>query len=340
MYCTLLEQNINSTLQQFFAKYGILIMNASNFSTPLPVKDMAVNYGYVGIGAATILTNLLIFIVFAKNRSLFKKSSFLVGLAIGDFVNRIGLMGIGAIRVYDYVNSFEIFATFHPFVCMLGYPSIIVIGNQISGVMFLFIGLERFLAVLYFDWYYNNWSNKLGWLFTGCAYALCFISICMAFVASYLQPHIPLVNRHCGPGPAVGTVYIIYHYFLPVTSGSIAVWATIMATISFWIRRHRVTPEASITEQMKNHLKKQWNTTVTMCLLSILDLMVNVIPNFLLILTSGFRLIPNMPSFAGWAIQIIGVRGCLNFFIYLLVNHEFRAASRKTIEMGTSVHTS
>lgn len=303
-----------------------------NNSTTSSLSDIIVSStSQIIIGAVAILTNGTILCVLLSNVAFMKKSSFVTGMAIGDLLVGLAVSISGAfkiIRIFDGTSSLMV----HPSYCMEIFviPSYLM-GNQISSVMFLLCGVERFLAVKYYDWYYMKWSNKIAWYLTGCAYVYCTVSLTSAVSLSLsydAKYRIPIL---CTVAAATTSAYTTYTYWISIIGGAIACAGSLTAMVLFTKRKLRV--HDAISNVAKNHIKKQWNATRVALCLAVFDLGLVVVPTFLSLVASTAA----TNSIRSWSLQMLCMRSILNLVVYLSVNSDFRAATLKMLSLQTKV---
>src|SRR5690348_1448720 len=94
-----------------------------------------INYVYITIGSAAILTNCAILVTLLTKRNLLVNYAFDIGLAFGDVLNGIAILGNGASRLHNSVQHIPN-TDIHPFQCMLQYTAMYLAGHQIPGAMF------------------------------------------------------------------------------------------------------------------------------------------------------------------------------------------------------------
>lgn len=285
---------------------------------------------YATFGSVAVATNLAIIFVLLRNTAYFKKSALIAGLAFGDLIDGFALTVIGALRVahyFDGTNSLSV----HPSYCMkILITPMFLMGNQIPGVMFFLIGLERFLAVYYYDWYFYKWSNKFAWMLTACVYLFCIASVAASFFVAFSFDVSYKISIACGTVSVIGSTYSAYNYGLAIIGGSVAAVATVIAMILFAKRRNRAG-YASTND--KAHIKKQWQMTKTTMCLTVVDFAFLVVPSIIITLSSGFNVDfhVNITQLKVWALQLVCFRSILNLLIYLAVNTEFRSAALQSI---------
>lgn len=310
------------------------IKNSSTASYDLYISSIQ----YVVFGSVAFVTNLTILFILYRNVQYFKKSAFIAGLAFGDFLDGVSLTVIGAVRIVQYFDGTDSL-TVHPSYCMkiLIIP-VFLMGNQIPGVMFFLVGLERFLAICCYDWYYFKWSNKFAWMLTASAYIYCILSVAASFVIAFSYDSDYKIGISCGTAAVIGPTYSAYNYGIPIVGGIVAAVATITAMVAFTQHRRRINRIANLSTNAKIHVKKQWQLTrITLCLVAI-DFCFMVIPSIIITLSSGFKVKfnVNMSSLKAWSLQLVCFRSILNIILYLVINSDFRAAAFRALSLKTS----
>lgn len=295
--------------------------------------DSAV-YTYISFGAAAIVSNVIILTVLLCDMQLLKKSGFLVGLAIADVIDGSGLLSNGAVRLVRTLNGTSSLLV-HPLYCMtIVVTPLLLLGNQISGAMFLLIGVERLLAVGCYQWYYANWSNRLSWKLTLIVYVFGFLSISVAFFLAFIKNSNERILIFCSLQLVVGDPYTYYNYIFSTVGGIIAISSTVLGLVIFTNRKKHMFHGSDVSMNMKTHVKHQWSISKVLLCLSIIDFSFVVVPNLLFISTTK-------PIIRGWALQLICLRSVFNILIYLLINSEFRTSVFRMLHIkiqNMSVH--
>lgn len=304
-----------------------------NNSTISSTDDVILSTVQICFGSIGILSNFIIFFVLLSNKAYFKKSAFIASMAFGDLLDGLSLTCLGTQRLMRSFDGSTLIMV-HPSYCMKAFvvPSY-MLGNQISSLMFLLGGIERFLAIHCYDWYYQKWSNKLAWVLTSSTYLYCFVSLAVAFVISYTYPPATVVPILCTVPAATSTTYTAYNYFVSITGGIAAIVGSLVAMVLFTKRKSRVRGSEIVSSSVKSHVKRQWNLTKIALFLAILDCGLVVIPAFLSLITSN--IIINV--IRSWSLQLLCLRSFLNLFVYLFINSDFRASALKSIGLENNV---
>lgn len=259
-------------------------------------------------------------LIIIKNKQLFVKSAFTFGLAAADMIEGLGLVISSTLKVVRTLNGI-INLSAHPVVCLK--DNILAwMGIQLPGIMLFMIGIERFVAIHYFNWYFNKWTNKASWVSTVAGFTFCLCAVILAIGLAYNQPANSLISFICSGVLTVGKTYMTFTFSVSIFGGLMAALLTLVALAEFKTKRIQF---ASNKKNMKNHMKRQLRTTILMSVISILDLCMVVIPNIITMLVNVFDVnLGNMYSVSSWAFFFTTVRSSSNLFIYLLVNQEFR----------------
>lgn len=193
--------------------------------------------------------------------------------------------------------------------------------------MFFLSGVERFLSVHCYDWYYIKWSNKIAWVLTACVYFYCAISLSVAFIINLSYDASYRIAILCNIPAALNSTYTAYNYCISIVGGTAAIAGSIIAMVLFTRRRKRVHSAATISNTVKSHVKSQWNLTrLTLCL-AIVDLALVVLPTLVALITSN--IVAN--NVRAWSLQLLCLRSFLNLIIYLVFNADFRLATQKAV---------
>lgn len=296
-------------------------------------------YSYTTVGTSAILTNCLVLLILSTNKNLFINSAFVIGLAFGDVLDGVGLLGNGVRRLYMAVNGIPN-GNIHPFQCMHLFTPVFLLGNQIPGTMFALIGLERYLAVGHFHWYYAKWTPKKAWQCFLVAYVICAVSLTGAFILVYNQPAEATVSSLCTTQTVMGPRYMFYNYGITVVGGFIAVVTTLIAMVIFTKQKNRIIRHGNNENSIKMlpYVKRQWRHTRSMFCIALLDFGLVVVPNLLITLSNVFG-ISISASLGSSSLMTVCARSCFNLFIYLICNHEFRKAAFKIICLRKYVST-
>lgn len=304
-----------------------LNLNMSNKTGPMgmnEIQTILINMGpYAAFGFAAVLSNCFILFVIFCNIPFLKKSALLTGLAVGDTIDGLALLVNGIKRIVDTywgISKVKVHVSY----CMeIFVTPLTILGNQIPGAMFFVIGLERFVAVRFFDWYYCKWSNNLAWRLIAVVYIYCICSLAVSFGATFARSKDDMVDLGCPVSTIMGPVYTAYNYSVAIVGGMTAVFATIYAVIAFAKRKNQSSLSSSVSNSIKDHIKKQWQVSKVMVCLAVLDFGLVVVPYCLVNLNAG--------DIKAWSLQIVSLRSTLNVFVYIIVNSEFRAAVLKTL---------
>lgn len=320
------NSNLNST--KVLATTATIINTTYNRNYDLYVPSLQ----YVCFGSLAVATNLLILFILLRNFGYFKASAFIAGLALGDFIDGLSLAMVGAVRIAQYWDGSSILMV-HPTYCMKTLITpLFLLGNQLPGLMFFLVGIERFLAVVYYEWYYLRWSNKFAWMLTSSAYIYSLLSVGAAFVITYRYDANVTTSISCGVGAVMPASYSAYNYMVAVVGGTVAVLATIGALVSFTKRKCATNLAANV----KSHVKRQWHLTRVTLGLAVVDFGLLVVPSFIITLSSGFNVAfnnLNLNSVKAWSLQLVCFRSILNVLFYLFVNSEFRLATYRAFNM-------
>lgn len=311
------------------------VLNKSSFGS------ITLFYEHLSFGLTSTLCNLFIILVLLKNIQLLKRSAFVVGLAFSDMVNGLSLLISALIRIRRISDS-TLDSFVNPSFCIKQFTPIVLLGSQIPGVLFFFIGIERFLAVCFYSWYRTQWKTKSAWLLTLGAYIFSFVSLAIAFAATYSQPDDITISTLCATPNVVGKAYSIYHYSIPVFGGITAVTTSLIAMLRFYFRRSRLqnsntdtTTSTAIATTMKNY-RKQIYLSRTLFSLAFLDFGFIVVPSLIAILSIFKRDNIETNSDIFYVQILICCRGISNVFIYFIINREFRFATYRFCRLNNS----
>lgn len=312
---------------------------ASNRSNTSNVAKYDQYYEFTVDGSLTVTLNIFLLIILFSDKCLLKKSAFIFGLAIGDVLDGFSLLTSGLVRI-KRANENTIDDLVHPSVCLTQITSLFVLSNQITGTMFLIIGIERFIAVKYFGWYHKNWTDRVSWICTTISFVYSLISLGVVFVITFTQPNNATVSYVCSTPLVIGMAYSFYNYMVPVVGGSIAILATIASLIVFRRRRRQLYSNISTlsfsnnNNSLKQSLRKQWKLTKVFLILAILDFALMTVPNFVSLLAATAK-ITAFQSAAAYFLQIICGRGAISLFVYIFINSDFRAVTCQLLHIKT-----
>lgn len=296
--------------------------------------DLDIFYQHLGFGSAAVVTNLIIIFIYIRNINLLKKSSFSFTLAIGDTIEGIALCASGLTRILRMANG-TINLLVHPTYCMGTFVSFFMMGIQLPASTFVLIGVERFSAVYFFNWFRINWSNKLGWQLSSAATVFCTLSVSIAWVLALKTPISYTISNQCSIVATVDKNYLIYNYFFASFGGLIATIISCSAVVIFTKRKNRLLMNAGNGTMLYNHIKKQLLLTKLVFCTTIIDFILVVIPSIFLMLITGFHL--PLPGKIGiWAIRLISWRSTIYIFVYFVANREFRQATFKAFGLKCS----
>lgn len=299
-------------------------MNSSNSSSVS--TDYVSSALLIVFGSVAVFSNMAIIFVLLSNLTLLKKSAFVAGMVAGDLLDGFSLIINGSVKIIRSLDGTASLMV-HPSYCMkmFALPSYLI-GNQISSIMFLFSGVERFLAVQYYDWYFRKWTNKLAWKLTSLAYIFCIASLVTSVVISLSYDPSTRTPIVCSVPGGTSSNYTAYNYIIAIVSGTVAIMGSLIAMVLFTRRKMKIHSVTNVSGIVKNHLKAQWRLTrITFCL-AVADLALVVVPTVLALITSNIG-----TSIRTWSQSLLCIRSFLNLVIYLLVNYDFRSAALNAI---------
>lgn len=285
---------------------------------------------YVCFGSAAVVSNCFILFVLLRNFQYFKKSALIAGLAFGDLLDGSALLINGALRIAQALDGTS-FLKVHPSYCMtIAVTPIFLLGNQIPGVMFLLIGVERFLAFQCYQWYYFSWTSGLAWKLTGAVYIYVAVSLSAAFVVVFNIDQNYRIPIGCATSTVIGQAYTAYNYGVAIVGGLMAVAGTVTAMVAFTVRKRSMFSLCSDDgQEMKSYVTKQWHLTRVSLSLAVIDLGLVVAPNILVTLVSSTNIV-----LKSWSLQLVCLRSVLNAIIYVVINSDFRSACLKAFKIN------
>lgn len=304
-------------------------MSISNITQYTP--NVNIFYEHLTFGCINVILNSMIIVVLVRNRQLMKKSAFMAGLATSDTINGLGLFISACVRI-NRIKHEEISEPVLPIFCIQQFTALLLLDQQIHGMLFFLIGVERFIAVRYFSWYRVHWNYKGAWILTLAAYVCSLCSITFGILGTIFQPVEFYVTKLCITTSVVGEFYAIYHYCVPLIGGTAAVIMTLMAMILFNKRKKKMQQVYNNT-QSNNYthqaIKKEWQMSRLIFVTSILDLGLIVAPSVLGMLSIS-KVIRDINTTRIFIVQTLNCfRGIMNIFVELFLNLEFRSAMYK-----------
>lgn len=298
-------------------------MNNST-SSLVPQSSTVYFYQTTGYGTVVILLNLAIIAILLKRKSLLKKSAFIFGLAVADFMEGLGLVVGGISKILRTLDG-SILQQVHPSACMKETIVVVLFGIQLPGVMLFMIGIERFIAIHYFKWYYKKWTNKTSWLAALFGYLFCIVSILVSVLLANLKPDKSRTTLFCIGLSVVGPEYMFFNFFVSIFGGLIAALMTFVALVEYKMKSVQFL---NALGNMKAHMQRQLRITRLMFIVAFLDFCLVVVPNVVTMLVAVFNVtFESLPAVSSWTFLMICVRSSMNLFLYLFINTEFRAVA-------------
>lgn len=284
-------------------------------------------YQYATFGSVSAFTNIFVLLVIASNKNKLKKFAFMFTLSIGDTISGLSLLLTGIIRIFR-IHSNIVSNLVHPSFCMVTITQLHILGSLLPPVMLFFMGVERFLALWFFAWYHNKWTENLFSLCTKCAFVSTIISLSVGYIVTFVQSDEHLIPLDCSTPAVVGNNYLVYIYLLGGCGGSIACVPTFGSLIFFFKRKKCLQQQGSTSlGDMKKTVQKNLKITNILFVLALLDLCMVSLPNIMELLI--IYKVLSFPMLANWLQQLICLRGSLNVFIFFFTNEEFRNIVQK-----------
>lgn len=306
-------------------------MNNSTILISTNSLDLTSHYVYIGFGGAALFGNLVIVLVYTRNFYLMKKSAFVIGLTFGDIVNGLALLVTGVMRIIYAKSGMSNFQV-QPLYCLQSLTSLWLLGMQLPSVMMFLIGLERLLAVGRVIWYYKNWSSKYAWCLTVLAYVYCIASVGSEWLLIvYIFNKNTTTSISCTTPFVIGPDYSLYSYGLAIVCGTSSAVTTVVSLIIFLAKKQEFAMSNN-SVNMHKHMKKQWQLSTSMACVTVLDFGLVVLPNiFLLMIALSYPFPPIFSTIGFWSAELVCLRSALSFFIYFILNRDFRSLVYKCV---------
>lgn len=189
------------------------------------VEAQNISYQYIGFGSVDAMINVFISLVLAMNRNLLKKFAFIFGMAFGDTVSGLSLFINGLVRLIR-INDDSVRNFVHPSEC-ISLIQFYVFGNQLLAAMFVFVGIERAIAVGLFMWYHKKWNDKASWIGIFCVFLLSLGSVAVAYVIAFSQSTDTKITADCGVANTIGKIFAIYRVVICAVGGARAFLPTL-----------------------------------------------------------------------------------------------------------------
>lgn len=244
--------------------------NTTNFFEPA--------FLYIPCATISCVCNCFIIFIIVRERKLLKKSSFHIGLSLGDLMDNLALLTEG---IYKYVHSSHSrsYLIVHPSYCMTNSAvPVVLLGMQIPGAMYYLVGLEMILAILFYKWFSENWTNRITWRLTVTAYFLCFFYLSLAFVISFTSNVASQVSVTCEMTDVLGLTYTYCSYIISTGGVIFTIVGASICAIAFRKRKNTVV---NISNSMKTKMEQQAKQSTVMCLLALMEFGWNTVPNIL-----------------------------------------------------------
>lgn len=295
-------------------------MNFTNFNVSNNTFNLTFFHLYIIFGSCALVANFVIVFTLVSNIVLLRKSSFICGLAVGDIIKAIALIIIGVTRTeVTRLNIANVVVS--RMYCWKTIGIIVMLGNQIPAVIVLLIGLERFIAVVLFNWYYSNWNDLKAWMSTCFAYCLAFVSVISSGIIIYTSKENITVTKICYQPTVLGPIYSSYNYGLPVVCGTMSILFTLYSLVAFILKRQKIKTGGNNTGNKLKLIRKQLQITITMTCIAFFDFTMVVIPFSIMIMTSFFGDLINVGYISSC---LISTRATFSFIIYFVLNQGFR----------------
>lgn len=297
------------------------VVNQTTNSTISATIDYQTHYNYITFGVVALVANLAVALVLLYDKEFLKKSALMSGLCLADILNGCSLIVAGSLRL-GYVKEGTLSLPVHPFICMIRITILWTAAGELPALMMLLIGGERALAIIFFQWYYFSWTNRLAWTLTGVAYLYCCCTITTLSIVTYLLPNTTTTPQQCISTFVIGPSYTWYDYLLAILCGTVAIISTMISLLAFNAKRRKFKNNSQSNDSnMKSFLTKQWNLTISMSLVSFFDFTLVVIPNVLKLVASFY---PPLLFIGFYASYMVCTRSALSLVIYILTNRDFR----------------
>ena len=181
-----------------------------NFLLPDYEKLMFKLYQWTGF--ATMLSNLLVFILFVTDKTLRQRYLYIVRI-IGDFINGVNF-GYGGFARLKEMSA----GTYYNFISQWDcakklYSLFQILGTQCPTLVSLFISLERVLAVMAPFWYHAKFGNRQRIMLVLFTILFCVISLTINYATVYPLQAKRIIWGYCPLSFSSNEIYNISHQF-------------------------------------------------------------------------------------------------------------------------------
>lgn len=318
-------------------------LNASTFA-PLPSRRYKIPafYGYIGVGSAALIANVVCFVILFSDRKLLKASALLFGLALSHCVCGLHLVWAGLFRLVN-VDLLH-FRDRHPWYCVgMIFPDLFPFAFQSLASLLMVAAVERLLAFAAPIWFHVQWGQQPGraWIVTSCCYGFATISVVSAFCTAWIAVSPIPATLECVQTTVFAPEYVLYYESFSSIAGAISVVITLIAYRMG--RRHIAT--LTLVGGESARMRRQFQLTKTFLSICVIDFLLVVIPNATLVVQDYFTttfpwlfsnvIVSSVPSIATIG---YGVNAVITIFANFFFNSEFRRAAVKLMRPESSTN--
>lgn len=296
-------------------------LTGNNITSSNQMQRFTIQYIYIGFATPAVVANLIILYTVCRSYKFLKKSAFITGLAFSDTLLASGVIVAGTVQI---LSAKHIIAgvVVEPIFCLQQMTTLLLLGYQLPSAMVLLIGAERFVAIVFFKWYYINWTNKKAWFLTLMTCLFCIVSVACCWIIVATSRTYGSVSIMCATIKVSGKLYSFHHFGFGIFCGILAIFFTVVSLLTFWRKKMSNTVNNSVSNvRIKKFVRKQWNITLAMTCVAFFDFTLLVVPNIFIVLDT---VVPSAHVFATHATSMLCIKATVNIFVYIAVYSEFR----------------
>lgn len=217
-------------------------MNASNASWTSSKPETYLDYyqttSYVVFGLTAGISSGVIMFVLCGNKNLWKKFTLFFWLVTSNLMSSVGMTIFGIVEL-DHKFHVHVNDIGHPQCFARLYPYMITIGRQTSSTIYVFLCLERVIAIK-FPHHYNSYWKRRGekWV-----YSLLISSIVVSIVISTVTAwdyEIP-AQWACNPPSVFHPTYIKFQRYYPIFCNALSATLSLVMLVVYKLSNKKLS---------------------------------------------------------------------------------------------------
>ncbi|CAD6200031.1 unnamed protein product [Caenorhabditis auriculariae] len=302
--------------------------NMSVNSSVVDGFDELITYHVVNttLGGMSTLVNALLLGIFLSHRPFRTRYVLLILLCCGDLVNSMAIVltGLNRIRLYSTALATLTLPIRTSLECASETWLVLkLIGDILIPVATFWMGVERFIAILFPMFYRYSVDGKAikYMVIPGISCAFVLACIAVAFSIAYSDNH--YTHFYCGRKAAFGEGFGTFIYACNITCN---VASTVFSTAAYVkaVRMSKTQPR----------MQRQVNVIRYYLLISVLSTLLVSLPNATALFQLYVHKVSDSLSKPAYWMQTIN--SGIHFFVYLALNKEFRARTMRFFKIVNS----